>query len=81
LAPQAVIIYMWEIKIYDNAEVAQMTKRSKQGVQGAYNQATRVDLRNGRFERQWVGSMVQELRYNDREMGRWQRFAVRVTDK
>jgi hypothetical protein len=51
-------------------------KQSKQGVQGAYNQATRVELRGGRFEAKWVGGMVQALRYNDREMRRWQQFAT-----
>jgi hypothetical protein len=48
-----------------------------QGVRGSYNSGTSrgilQDLR--RFQKQWIRSTVQELRYSEKEMRRWQQFA------
>jgi hypothetical protein len=48
-----------------------------QGVRGSYNNGLGIgvlqDLK--RFQKQWIRSTVQELRYNEKEMRRWQQFA------
>jgi hypothetical protein len=53
-------------------------KRSRQGIQGSYNEVRTAKLTNGQFERTWVKGMVQELNYNGAEMRKWRTFATRV---